>query len=525
VIHVSRPIWGTEVREGFYGGHAGLVYDRGPSTFEELIACTAAWTDRTFLVHGGRRVTFAGFRAAVRAAVAHLDGLGIRPGDRVMVFGHNSAEWVVALWALWLSGAVPVLANRWWSPAEIDHAIRVLAPRHILADTEVATDVPCSTLGDLRVAFDTVGDASFAVVAAAADDDAAALTLFTSGSSGMPKAVELSRRSVICNQHDIMCRTGRLPHLLDEDSPQVVSLATTPMFHVGGLSSLLNHFLTGGKIVIAEGRFDAGRILALIEREGVQIWGAVPTMAIRVLEHPDFDSFDLSSLRSWPLGGAPVTTALLDRIRAKLPRLRERGLSNTWGMTEAGGFLTVADARDLGTHPGTVGRPYPVVEIRIADPNEEGVGEVLARSPTVMNGYAGVGDDAVDADGWLHSGDLGHLTEDGYLFIDGRSKDVVIRGGENIACPHVEAAVASHPDVVEVAALGIPHPDLGEELVAVVVYRADAAPPTPENLVAHVTGTLSYFAIPTRWEIRRHPLPTLAGEKVDKTALARSFAG
>jgi acyl-CoA synthetase (AMP-forming)/AMP-acid ligase II len=282
---------------------------------------------------------------------------------------------------------------------------------------------------------------------------------------------------------------------------------------------------------MTEGRFDAGQILALIQREGIQIWGAVPTMAIRILEHPDFDSFDLSSLKSWPLGGAPVTTALLDRIRAKLPRLRERGLSNTWGMTEAGGFLTVADARDLSRHPGTVGRPYPVVEIRIADPDDDGVGEVLARSPTVMNGYVGVdaavlgvqAAETVDADGWLHSGDLGHLTEDGYLYIDGRSKDVVIRGGENIACPHVEAAIATHPTVVEVAALGIPHPDLGEELVAVVVHQADAEPPTAEDLTAHVTGVLSYFAIPTRWEIRAQPLPTLAGEKIDKKSLARSF--
>jgi acyl-CoA synthetase (AMP-forming)/AMP-acid ligase II len=521
-----RPIWGTEVREGTYGGHPGLVYDRGPTTFADLIAGTEVWTDRTFLVHGERRVTFAGFRAAAQAARAHLTRLGIRPGDRVMVFGYNSPEWVVALWALWLSGAVPVLANRWWSTAEIDHAVTVLTPRHILTDTELTVPTPCSALADLRATFDA-NDAEPST-AVDTDADAAALILFTSGSSGMPKAVELSRRSVICNQHDIMRRTGRLPHLLDRDSAQVVSLATTPMFHVGGLSSLLTHFLTGGKIVMTEGRFDAGQILALIEREGIQIWGAVPTMAIRILEHPDFERFDLSSLKSWPLGGAPVTTALLDRIRARLPRLRERGLSNTWGMTEAGGFLTVADARDLTLHPGTVGRPYPVVEIRIADPDADGIGEVLARSPTVMNGYVGVDDavnaETVDADGWLHSGDLGHLTDDGYLFIDGRSKDVIIRGGENIACPHVEAAIATHPAVVEVAALGIPHPDLGEELVAVVVHQAGVTPPTPKDLVGHVTGVLSYFAIPTRWEIRAQPLPTLAGEKVDKKSLARSFS-
>jgi long-chain acyl-CoA synthetase len=524
-MSVPRRIWGTEVREGCYGGHGGLVYDRGPEAFDELMAGTEVWTDRTFLVHGERRVTFAGFRAAAHAARAHLAGVGIRPGDRVLVFGYNSPEWVVALWALWLSGAVPVLANRWWSRAELDHAVELLAPRHILTDTELAVASPMSPLGDLRAAFDA-GDHPQSP-AVGTDGDAAALMLFTSGSSGMPKAVELSRHSVICNQHDIMQRTGRLPHLLDDDSVQVVSLATTPMFHVGGLSSLLTHFLTGGKIVMTEGRFDAGQILALIEREGIQVWGAVPTMAIRILEHPDFASFDLSSLKSWPLGGAPVTAALLDRIRTKLPRLRERGLSNTWGMTEAGGFLTVADARDLALHPGTVGRPYPVVEIRIADPDAEGVGEVLARSPTVMNGYVGVdaavNAETVDADGWLHSGDLGHLSEDGYLFIDGRSKDVVIRGGENIACPHVEAAIATHPAVVEVAALGIPHPDLGEELVAVVVYQAHAEPPTPEDLAGHVAGVLSYFAIPTRWEIRAQPLPTLAGEKIDKKSLVSSF--
>ncbi|MEU0498650.1 class I adenylate-forming enzyme family protein [Mycobacterium sp. NPDC006124] len=517
--------WGIEVREGTYGGHPGLLYDRTPDGFAELMAGTEVWTDRTFLVHGDRRVSFSGFRAATHAARTHLSGLGIRPGDRVMVHGYNSPEWVVALWGLWLAGAVPVLANRWWSASEIDHAVSVLAPAHVLADTVLDVSVPVSRLGDLRAVFDA--PAVEPSPSAESDSDAAALILFTSGSSGMPKAVELSRRSVICNQHDIMARTGRLPHLLDDQSAQVVSLATTPMFHVGGLSSLLTHFLTGGKIVMTEGRFDPGQILTLIERERIQVWGAVPTMAIRILEHPDFDAHDLSSLKSWPLGGAPVTTALLDRIRTKLPKLRERGLSNTWGMTEAGGFLTVADARDLAVHPGSVGRPYPVVEIRIADPDDAGVGEVLARSPTVMNGYVGVDDtvnaETVDADGWLHSGDLGHLTTDGYLFIDGRSKDVVIRGGENIACPHVEAAIATHPAVVEVAALGLPHPDLGEELVAVVVHQPGAAAPTPEELARHLDGVLSYFAIPTRWEIRAEPLPTLAGEKVDKKRLAAAF--
>lgn len=508
--------WSAEVCRGTYGGHEGLRYADGPTTFAELLAGTEIWTDRTFLVHGDRRISYAEFRAAVHAARASLD---VDVGDRVMVFGFNSPEWIVALWAAWAAGAVPVLANRWWSAAEIEHAATVLEPKRVLSDTELT--IGGRPLGDLAAAFTAAPDASGAAFPAT-DVDATALVLFTSGSSGMPKAVELSRRAVIANQQGILARSRRFPHLLTADSPRAVSLATTPMFHVGGLSSLLTHFLTGGTIVMAQGRFDAGHVLELIERERVQIWGAVPTMAVRLLAHPDFGSYDLSSLKSWPLGGAPVRTDLLDRIRAALPNLRERGLSNTWGMTEAGGFLTAADARDLAVHPSTVGRPYPVVELRIADPDPAGVGEVLARSPTVMNGYAGMPDDAtVDAEGWLHTGDLGHLSEDGYLFIDGRAKDVVIRGGENIATPRVEAAIATHPDVRDVAAFGVPHADLGEELVAVVVHDPDRPAPTPEGLTAHVSGTLSSFAVPSRWLFRTEPLPTLAAGKVDKVTLAR----
>lgn len=418
----------------------------------------------------------------------------------------------------------PVLGNRWWSGAEIAHATALLGIRHVLTDTPLDGATPASPLAGLTAALADPGP-DLPTAAAEAGIDEVALVLFTSGSSGMPKAVELSRRSMIANQHNILVRNGRLPQLLDAGSPQAVSLASTPMFHIGGLSSLLTHFLTGGRIVLTQGRFDAAEVMALIERERVQVWGAVPTMAVRVLEHPDFGAYDLTSLRSWPLGGAPVRPELLDRIRTALPHLRERGLSNTWGMTEAGGFLTVADSRDLAARRGTVGRPYPVVELRIDRPDAHGVGEVLARSPTVMLGYAGrEGDDTVDADGWLHTGDLGHLDEDGYLFIDGRSKDIVIRGGENIACPHVEAALATHPAVVDAAALGLPHADLGEELAAVVVYRDGTDPPTVEDLRRHLTGMVSSFAVPTRWLITAAPLPTLAGEKVDKKTLAAGFA-
>jgi acyl-CoA synthetase (AMP-forming)/AMP-acid ligase II len=512
--------WGAEVVTGRYAGHHGLLYRTRPHTFAELLRDGRRWERRTFLVQGERRVSFGEFINAVAAAREHLRANGITDGARVLLFGYNSPEWALALWALWLAGAIPVLGNRWWSPPEIAHAVTLLAPTHAISDTDLPGGPPVIEMSTLRGLFDGTADMP---EVEESDEDAPAVILFTSGSTGMPKAVELSRRAVISNQQSTLIRSNRLPDRLDDNAPQAVVLASTPLFHVGGLSNLLTHFLTGGKVVFTEGRFDPKQVLELISTERVQVWGAVPTMAIRVLEHPDFDAYDVSSLRSWPMGGAPVTPALLDRIRTTLPHLRDRGLANTWGMTESGGFLTVAVGPELLQYPGTVGRPYPVVELRIDRPDDDGVGEILARSPSVMNGYVGIDDGTVDSEGWLHTGDLGHLNEAGYLFVDGRSKDIVIRGGENIACPHVEAALATHPSVVEAAAIGLSHPDLGEELAAVVVHRPSEPAPSEDDLRAHLRGVIASFAIPTRWEIRTAPLPTLAGEKVDKKRLIAEF--
>jgi acyl-CoA synthetase (AMP-forming)/AMP-acid ligase II len=329
---------------------------------------------------------------------------------------------------------------------------------------------------------------------------------------------------VVANQQNLLVRSRKVPSGELGRGSQDVVLAVTPLFHIGGLSSMVTQLITGGRLVLTEGRFDAGAVLELIERERVTRWGGVPTMAARVLAHPDFDHRDLSSLRSFPLGGAPVTADLLRRMRDKLPQLEHRGLANTWGMTESGGFVTVAGNRDLERYPGTVGRPYPVAELRIAQPEADaGHGEILLRSPTVMLGYLGPDDGTVDDDGWLHTGDLGWLNEEGYLFLAGRSKDIVIRGGENIACAHVEKALLSHPDVVEAAVFGLPHPDLGEELAAAVTVR-EGSGQGPDGLRDYLRARLAHFEVPTRWQVSGDPLPTLPGEKIDKRALRARLA-
>ncbi len=515
--------WGEDVEAGHYAGHPGLIYPQRPRTFADLFFGCQRWADRTFLVQGERRVSFGEFFAAVGAARDTLGALGVTPGRRVVLLGYNSPDWVLALWGIWAAGAVPVLGNRWWSPREAEHSIALVDPVAVITDdVSVPTTLPVLDIAELRSCFGGFTD-SPPVLPGPADEDDPAAVLFTSGSSGLPKGVELSFRGIAGNQQNVLVRSRQLPQLLNVQAPQQVNLVCTPLFHVGALATLLGQVITGGRIVLNSGRFDPGQVLALIEAEGVQRWGGVPTMAVRLLEHPDFDSHDLSSLRAFPLGGAAVSPVLLERMARKLPQLQARGLANTWGMTEGAGFFTVAGGSDLAKYPGSVGPPYPTVELAIADPDDDGVGEVLVRSPTVMLGYVGMDSSPVDSDGWLHTGDLGHLNDEGYLFIDGRSKDMVIRGGENISCPLVEEALLSHPDVVEAAAIGLPHPDLGEELAAVVVHRRGDRAPSEHELAEHLRGIVAYFAVPSRWVIRDAPLPTVAGEKVDKKKLAADF--
>ncbi|MGV9799209.1 class I adenylate-forming enzyme family protein [Mycobacterium sp. NPDC003449] len=507
---------------GTYAGHAGLVYAASPENMSQLLEAPAAWHEHAYLVQGERRISHAAFRSAIPRAAAQLSARGVARGDRVMLHSYNRPEFALATWGAWWLGAVPVYANRWWSRTEIEHAVAVTSPAQLLSDAPELLEGcgPVLYLNDLSEALHDTSMPEAPVAETNIDDPG--LILFTSGSSGTPKAVELSVRALIVNQQNILVRSGRLPIADGSGAELRTSVLSTPLFHVGGSSRLLTTLLTGGRLVLTEGRFDATEVLRLIESERAHSWGGVPTMAIRVLEHPDFESYDLTSLESLPIGGAPLPPDLARRVTSKLPQLRDRGLANTWGMTETGGFATVAGTAVLRERPGTVGKPYPVVELRIDDADETGSGEILVRSPTVMLRYVGVEDGALTDDGWLRTGDVGHLDDDGYLYVGGRRKDIIIRGGENISCPQVEQHLLTHPSVAEAAAFGIPHDDLGEELVAAITCRTGRTVDA-QALREHCAGKLAYFAIPTRWHISAASLPTLAGDKLDKMTIRANF--
>jgi long-chain acyl-CoA synthetase len=291
---------------------------------------------------------------------------------------------------------------------------------------------------------------------------------------------------------------------------------------MGGVQVVLSSLLTGGTLVFLEGGFDPAEVLRLIEVEQVRVWGGVPTMISRVLDHPDLRSRNTSSLATVTIAGTYVPVALLDRVRSAFPTAR-RSAGTVYGMTEAGGTLTASAGADMEGHPGTVGRPLPTVEVRICDPDPDGIGEIQARSPALMTYYWPQTDETVlTPDGWLRTGDLGRIDTDGLLYVVGRSKDIVIRGGENIACANVEMALASHAAVEQVAVVGLPHPDYGEEVGAAVVLRPGAEVDEDE-LRRFVAERLAYFEVPSRWWLRTEALPTNATGKIVKPVLRAAW--
>ncbi len=511
--------WGSEITRRA-AGVPFLMYSPRRTHVADLLLDADHWADRTHLVQGDRRLTFADAFAAIDAASAELARRGVRDGDRVLLQAANSPEWVVALWAAVKLGAVVALGNSWWSAAEVDHAVALVEPALVIADRDRAALIPghvaCWAMEDVLHA--TAGEVP---PRPDIDEDSPALIVFTAGTTGAAKGVTLAHRSVIANIHNLLVSAKRLPHQIDSGRAQIVSLQSGPLFHMGGVQSLILNLIGGATVVFLSGRFDAGEVLQLIEREQVNVWGAVPTMAARVVEHPEVNTHDLSSVRSISMGGAPVQPLLMERLRRHFPSAH-KGMSTVYGMTETGGTVAAAGGALMAEHPTTAGKPLAVVELRIDSPDAHGDGEIVVRTPGQMLGYWGDAEaDLLDHDGFVHTGDQGRLV-DGLLFVTGRLKDLIIRGGENIAPAHVEAALLCHEQVQNAAVFGRPD-DVFGETVAAVVQMEDDAGVRVEDLVEHLRPRLAKFAVPTHWWIRSEPLPMIASGKTDKRALAASW--
>ena len=518
---MTTPSWGDRIITVERHGVPYRMYAERARRVEQLLAFADRWGSRPHVVQGEREVSFAELRRAVAGQAAALAGAGLRPGQHVLILGWNSPEWIVNFWACLQLGAVPVLANAWWSDIEVAEALDLIRPALVLADARGAAKVPSTwRRGPWEPGPAKTGPADDPSPAPS-DEEQPAAVIFTSGTACRPKAVVLTHRSLLAGLHMLLHVSRRLPQQVDETSCDV-GLHTGPLFHIGGVQTLLRAVTVGGTLVMPTGRFDPAEALMLIERYQISRWSAVPTMVSRLLDHPDVNKRDLRSLRSVTVGGAPVHADLLERIRTGLPGADAR-VPTGYGLTENGGQATAASGRDTAERPGSSGRPLPCVELRFLVRPGLPDGEILVRSPTQMSGYLGSEESPIDEQGWLHTGDLGHLDEAGHLWITGRSKDLIIRGGENIAPVAVERALTSIAGVAEAAVVGVPHAELGEEVMAFVVTTDDAV--TPASLAQALRGTVASFAVPSRWHLQREPLPTNQTHKVDKQALLAHAAG
>lgn len=511
--------WDKNIAVEQIAGVSFRMYSDRPRRLEQLLAFAPFWDDRPFVIQGDRVVTFAAMKKAVEAKARGLLDAGVSRGDRVFILGWNSPDWVMNHWACIRIGAVPTLGNAWWSAPEFADALDRVRPALVLADAHGTKKLPADAdwpRGEWAVDEQAALNAptpDLPPIEAERENDAAAI-IFTSGTSGRAKAVALAHRSLLSNQMMILHVTRNLPYALSTESGDT-GLHTGPLFHIGGLHALNRALIVGNTLVFGEGRFDAGEAIQLIERHRINRWSAVPTMVTRVLEHPSLSEHDVSSLTAMTVGGSKISEEFFERVRQGLPSVKAR-IATGYGLSENGGQATTAGGKHTIERPGTAGRAMPLAEVRIVDKPDLPDGEIEIRSPTQMLGYCGSDESPIDAEGWLHTGDLGRMDDDGFIWITGRSKELIIRGGENIAPPAVEEALNALPAVRECAVFGVPHEEFGEQVMAVVVSDESV---DGDSLRESLRGTLASFAIPTVWQIQQAPLPTNQTGKIDKRAI------
>jgi long-chain acyl-CoA synthetase len=525
------------------------VYKQRMRALGELLAQSAGRPDVTWLVQGDRRLTFGEHDALVQQAARAWRAHGIARGDRVAIVSANCPEWVVMFWACALVGAVAVPLNAWWKTEELEFGLSDSGARVLITDPKrlVMIRPALDALPALEHVFvvgeDGDGARPFSEFLAAGaetngtlggdvDEDDIFAILYTSGTTGRPKGATITHRQIIANLQNIIvlgvaqAMRGTPPPEANA-SVQSASLLVVPLFHVTGcLSTMTVSYATGAKLVLMPaGRFDPVAAMRVIEHEKVTSIGGVPTIMWRIIEAPERSQFDLSSVQRASYGGAPAAPELVDRIAEAFPNLRKT-LTTAYGLTETASVATAHGGDDYFAHPGSVGRPAPTVELKIVDDDgnaqaADTAGEIWIKGPNVMaHGYWNRPDAnaASFTDGWFHTGDIGKLDADGFVYIVDRAKDMIIRAGENIACVEIENVLFEHPDVVDAAVVGVAHAVLGEEVKAVVQLRAGSTV-TGDELRDFCRPHLANFKVPEYVELRSEPLPRNPAGKVLKNLL------
>jgi long-chain acyl-CoA synthetase len=485
----------------------------------------------------GRRLTFREHLAVVGSVAAALrDRYGIGPGDRVAILGANSLEWLLTFWGTVCLDANAVAMNGWWQEDEIRYGLDLTRPKLLVADAKRleriaggrdAIDIP---IVEIETEFDALWhhqpDAPLPDVPIAEDDPA--VVMFTSGTTGRPKGAISTHRNLISFVQMSFFSGARDALMRPPPAtppPPPVSICSSPMFHVSGLqAAIIAGAASGAKFVWTTGRFDPKKVLDLAVHEGATRLGGITTQLWRIIEHPDFEQYDLSRVTSSGGGGSVFSPELQRTVREKIPTA-SHAFSVGYGSTETGGLATMATNDMLVAHPDCVGRPLPTSQVAIFDddgnPLPDGeVGNVCVRGPNVTPGYWNNPEATADAffpGRWLKSGDFGWIDDD-ILYLATRKREMIIRGGENVYPIEIENRLDEHPDIVEAAVVGVDHRTLGQEVKAIVVARPGATL-DPDEIRDFVGQALAYYKVPTHIEVRDQPLPRNATGKVMKHVL------
>ena len=558
---MTQPGSPLEMEELVIRGVKTRVWKNAPPSLRAVAEGARAFGDKIFLVHEDERVSFDAFLRAVSALAHELVAQGVGKGDRVAIVMRNIPEWPVAFYAAASIGAIVTPLNAWWTGPELEYGLTDSGAKVAIVDSERLERIAehlehCPDLRRVYVAReddeianplvarleDVIGgpndwarlpDRPLPPVEIEPEDDAT--IFYTSGTTGKPKGALATQRNVNSNIMAGMVgairpflRRGEAPPQPDPNAPQRSSLLSVPFFHATGCFAVLNPTLaSGGKIVMMR-RWDPVRAFELIEREKIQSAGGVPTIAWQLIEHPLRKNYDLSSLVSVAYGGAPSAPELVRKIKETFP-LSSAG--NGWGMTETSATATGNGAEDYEAKPDSCGPAVPVTDLKImtvdGEPRELPIGEVgelWCKGPQVVKGYWNKPEATAQTfvDGWVKTGDLARLDDEGFCFIIDRAKDMLIRGGENIYCIEVENVLYDHPAVMDAALVGIPHHQLGEEPGAVVTLKPGAEA-TEQELRAFVAERLAAFKVPVKILFWKETLPRNANGKILKNELKKLF--
>ncbi|MFP6583362.1 MAG: class I adenylate-forming enzyme family protein [Candidatus Hydrogenedentota bacterium] len=549
------------------GGVDFEVYTHAPGDMRDYFNFSNEhFADNEFLIYGDERITFGEVHRKSVALAYKLQEIGVKPGDRVGISMRNYPEYAYAVEATLAVGAVAVTLNSWWQEDELEYGLKDSGARFAIVDQDRWVLLESSRdLLDLGVAIARpVGDLPDGVLDLAdllqdhshdafpeldIDTDSDALIMYTSGSTGRPKGVVLTHRSIISGLTNFSF-VGMLAAILGEDGtvanevtewlkggaasvddpiakrlPAAAMLLNVPLFHVSGLHTMLFLSYRSGRKLVMMYKWNAEQALELAEKESLTVIEGVPTMIGEILNSPDLHTRNIETVTKIGGGGSARPPEHVKLLQEHLPQAVP---GTGYGMTETNAIGTTIGGEDYIGRPSSVGRPSPkLVELEIRDENDKvlGVneeGQICMKSAANMRCYWNKPEATEETlqDGWLYSGDLGHIDEEGFVFITGRAKDIIIRGGENIACGEIENVLYEHPAVNEVAVHGAPDDRLGE-IVCATVYLKDGAEATESEIQEHVRSKLAAFKAPSHVLFSDDPLPRIASGKFDKVNLQK----